>query len=416
MQSGLVGTMVGMSAYAFAAFALTSVLYSLIVVAASVAVCRRKSPVVSRPPASVLVPLCGVAPALRGNLDALRAALRPGDELLVGSARPGDPAIGLAREVLGNDPRARIVVGSGSQATNPKVATLVALERLVTREVVVLVDSDVRLSRALLDGLIAPLADPRTGLATALYRGVPSGSVASRLEALSINVDFVPSVLVSHWLHGRIDFALGAANAVRREALRAIGGIASLGEVLADDHILGRKVARAGYRVTIAPVCVPIWLDSPLRTTLARLLRWSRTYRACRPSGYAGTFLSHHGVTSAMAALGLAIPGGAVAVGPAVLLLASVLVVRTTTGLVAHVLVAGQDADFRSMPLLVVRDLVGSALFIGAWSGRGVTWGNVRYRVAPDGTLHRRATGLAREADATHPGTSTRPARTGVRA
>src|SRR5262245_48372230 len=119
MQSGLVEMSVRIGAYAFAALALASVLYSLVVVVAAVAMCGRQSPVVSRPPASVLVPLCGVPPGLRGNLEALRAALGPGDELLVGSARPGDPAIAVAREVLANDPRARIVAGSDSQATNP---------------------------------------------------------------------------------------------------------------------------------------------------------------------------------------------------------------------------------------------------------------------------------------------------------
>lgn len=392
MIRALLGATLGLVTNGLTVLALTSMLYQVIVVAASAASRRRRRPPSPRPRTSVLVPLCGVQPSLRGNLQALRAALRTGDELLVGAARPDDPAIVLAQEVLGDEPRARIVAGSGSRsrATNPKVATLVTLERLATRETVVLVDSDVRLDSALLDGLVAPLAEPRTGLSTALYRGVPSGSFASRLEALSINMDFVPSVLVAHLLGGGIDFALGAANALRREVLAAIGGIASLGEVLADDHILGKRVSQAGYRVAIAPVCVPIWLDSPLRDTLSRLLRWCRTYRVCQPTGYGATLLSHHGVTCAVMALALrTLSSGSTSA--AVALLGSILLVRSASGLIAHALVAGRDADVRSLPLLGLRDLVASGLFIAAWSGTDVTWRGTRYHVTRDGILHRRA-------------------------
>lgn len=369
---------------------LTSMLYYVLEVLAALIVCRRRPSAGMRPRASVLVPLCGIQSSLRGNLEALCGALGPEDELLVGTARPADPAVALAREILAHEARARIVAGSGSRATNPKVATLAALERLVTREIVVLVDCDVRLDATLLDGLVEPLADPRVGLATALYRGEPSGSLASHLEALSINMDFVPSVLVSHMLGDGIDFALGAANAVRREVLTAIGGIVSLGEMLADDHVLGKRVSQAGYRVVIAPVCAPIWLDSSLGDTLTRLLRWCRTYRVCRPAGYAATLVSHHGVTCATMALGLAILGGGGSIRAATALLASVLLVRMTSGLVAHSRVAGRNADVRSLLLLGLRDLVGSALFVAAWTGRGVTWRGTRYDVAHDGTLHRR--------------------------
>ena len=371
---------------------ITSICYYVMVVLAALIVSRARRLRGTRPRASILVPLCGSQPSLRTNLEALRGALGPGDELLIGSAWPEDPAIPQAREILGDDERVRIIAGSRWQATNPKIATLVTLERLATREIIVLVDSDVLLDAALLDGLVSPLADPRTGLATALYRGVPSGSLASRLEALWINMDFVPSVLVVHLLGGGIDFALGAANATRREVLAAIGGIATLGEVLADDHVLGKRVSQAGYRVTIASVCVPIWLDSSLRDTLARLLRWCRTYRACRPAGYAATVISHHGVACATIALGLTALGvGRFPGAPA--LLATVLAIRMTSGLVVHRLLAGRDADLRSLPLLWVRDLLATALFVTAWSGRGVTWRGRRYQVDADGTLHRLASG-----------------------
>jgi ceramide glucosyltransferase len=391
-MSMLLGSTVRLAVGVLTVLTFTSMLYGVLVAVAAFAARRYRRSPGPRRPASVLVPLCGDHPSLRGNLEALRAALAPGDELLLGAARPDDPALAVARGILAGEGRARIVAGTTSRATNPKVATLAALEPLVTRGTVVLVDADVRLSAALLDGLLAPLAEAGTGLVTALYRGVPSGSLASRLEALTINVDFVPSVLVAHLLGGGIDFALGAANAARRDVLEAIGGIVGLGEVLADDHVLGKRVSQAGYRVTIAPVCVPICLDSSPRDTLARLVRWCRTYRVCQPAGYAATLVLHHGVACATAALGLAALGGG-SIHAAAMRLTALLLLRTITGLLAHLLIAGRDADVRSLPLLGVRDLVGSVLFLAAWSGRRVTWGGTQFYVARDGTLRRRQPG-----------------------
>ncbi|MEZ0230043.1 MAG: glycosyltransferase, partial [Planctomycetota bacterium] len=277
----------------------------------------------------------------------------------------------------------RVVAGSSSRATNRKVATLVALEPYARRDVIVLVDSDVRLDAETL-GRLAGAVTSEVGLATALYRGAPAGSLSSRIEALAINADFVPSVLVAHLLGGGIRFALGAANAIRREALQAIGGFASLGEVLADDHLLGKRIASTGRRVTIAPVCVPIEQDSSARDTFARLLRWCRTYRACQPVGYAATVFSHHGIAASLAAASAAQLAGSSAFW---LLAAGTVALRLVTAAVAHAAIAGREADLASLPLLPVRDLVATALFIRAWLGRTVTWRGRRFRVAPDGTL-----------------------------
>jgi ceramide glucosyltransferase len=363
------------ASYVFATLAVTSCLYFVLSAVASLkarTALRAKTP--ERPPLSLLMPLCGKEPRLRDNLESALRALHPGDELVVGAADANDPAIEVARTL--SDPRLRVVAGSSSRATNRKVATLVALELHATKEMIVLADSDVRLDPTVLDRLAGSAGH---GMATALYRGIPSGSLASRIEALAINTDFMPSVLVASLLAGGIEFGLGAANALRRDALQAIGGFASLGEVLADDHQLGRKVKAAGFPVTIAPVCVAIVQDSSTGATLSRLLRWCRTYRVCQPVGYAATVFSHHGIAASLVATALAPALWPIAAGTVAL--------RVVTALVAHAAVAGREADFASLPLLPVRDLVGTALFVLAWTGRTVTWRGRRFRVAADGTL-----------------------------
>lgn len=366
------------TSYAFAGLALTSSLYFVLATFAALrarALLRSATP--SRSPVSLLVPLCGAEPRLHANLLAALEALGPEDELIVGTANGDDPALAVARGI--EDERLRVVAGSASRATNRKVATLVALEPHATRDVIVLADSDVRIDATMLARLAGSVGPSGHALATALYRGAPSGSFASRIEALAINADFVPSVLVADLLAGGIQFALGAANAVRRDALAAIGGFASLGEVLADDHHLGKRIVAAGFSMTIAPVCVPIVQESRLRDTFARLLRWCRTYRVCQPAGYAATAFSHHGVAASLAAT---------AAWPTLWpLAAATIALRIVTATVAHMAIAGRAADLSSMPLLPFRDLIATALFSLAWLGRTVTWRGRRFRVATDGTL-----------------------------
>ena len=57
----------------------------------------------------------------------------------------------------------------------------------------------------------------------------------------------------AHYVEG-IRFALGAAMALTRRALLASGGFAPLADYLADDFLLGRRVAAAGLQVRLLPM------------------------------------------------------------------------------------------------------------------------------------------------------------------
>src|SRR5262249_27699127 len=61
---------------------ITSMCYYALVVVAALVVSRGRRLRGTRPRASILVPLCGSQPSLHANLEAFRAALGPGDELL----------------------------------------------------------------------------------------------------------------------------------------------------------------------------------------------------------------------------------------------------------------------------------------------------------------------------------------------
>jgi ceramide glucosyltransferase len=315
-------------------------------------------------------------------------SLRVGDELLVGAADPEDTGLKIVRSALGDDPRVLFVEAPPGHAGNRKVLALDAMFHRAQHGILVLADSDIRLEREALERLVAPLtASPEVGLATALYRVAAGSSWGRRLEAATIHTEFVCNVLAARALAGAagLRFALGAANAVRRECVLEMGGFIALSEHLADDYELGRRVALQGRRVELAPCTVEILHTGGLCETLSRLLRWSRTYRVCRPWGYLGTAFTHHGLAAGLALLLVALPRGwhALRLGGA---LAAWLAARLAAAAAAHRLLR-TPLDPCTVLLLPVRDLLGTALFALAWVGRDVTWRGRRFRILPDGRL-----------------------------
>ena len=80
----------------------------------------------------------------------------------------------------------------------------------------------------------------------------------------------------------------------RVETLEQIGGFAAIANYLADDYQLGRHIAQLGYRIEFAPVVVETDLGGgSWGQTWRHQLRWSRTIRVSRPSGYYGYVVTH---------------------------------------------------------------------------------------------------------------------------
>ena len=138
------------------------------------------------------------------------------------------------------------LVPCGQDLPNGKVAVLAELERQARYPLLVVNDSDITVEHAYLRAVIAPLEDPDTGLVTCLYRARGT-SWPARWEALGIATDFVPSVLVAR-AAGVAEFALGSTMAFRAAELKRIGGFEAIGDYLADDYQLGRRIAGTGLQ------------------------------------------------------------------------------------------------------------------------------------------------------------------------
>jgi ceramide glucosyltransferase len=156
------------------------------------------------PPVSIVNPLSGVDDELESNLESFYRIDYPAYQVLYSFARRSDPAFSVARRVADRHPEITsvLVVDARETGGNPKVSRLSPALRHARFRHILMADGNVRVHPEFLSRAISFFANP--------------------------------SILVS------------------REALNAIGGIEALRDHLAEDYLLGRLVARAGYRVVLS--------------------------------------------------------------------------------------------------------------------------------------------------------------------
>jgi ceramide glucosyltransferase len=270
--------------------------YAVVALVAAIVWHRRRAPTNSLPlpPVTVLKPLCGAEPGLYANLRSFCEQNYPEYQIVFGVRDRADPALAVVERLVTDFPSLPIdvVVNPQLHGSNYKVSNLINMVPLARHEVLTMADSDARVGPDYLNTVTAPLLDPKVGLVTSIYRDVPTESVWSRLGAMYINEWYMPSVLIA-WLFGYQGYVSGQTMCLRRETLRAIGGLPSIANHLADDHRLGELVCGLGLRIALSPYVVRAEHHEPSCNSLTRHeLRWMRTIRALRPRSYCFLFLS----------------------------------------------------------------------------------------------------------------------------
>ncbi|HEY9142049.1 MAG TPA: bacteriohopanetetrol glucosamine biosynthesis glycosyltransferase HpnI [Bryobacteraceae bacterium] len=358
--------------------ALAAAAYYLLALIAAARWGRQPSTAVNphEPPISILKPIHGRDPGFYACIRSHAAQHYPEFEILFGVTDAGDPAIEDIESLQREFPKLPISLHVVSTtAPNAKAGVLAELARHARHEILLVNDGDIFVPPDYLRAVAAPLADAGTGLVTCLYRA-HGGSAATRMEALGIATDFAPSVLVARLL-GVAEFALGSTMAFRAETLRAIGGFESIFDYLADDYQLGRHIHQLGLHIAFADVVVETNLGAgSWRDVWRHQLRWARTIRVSRFSGYCGSIVTHATLWSLVALLAgawwAAIPALALRIAAGTWIAADVLEDPTAA---------------RSAALIPVRDLLGFAVWLAGLFGTTVEWRGLTLRLGPDGTI-----------------------------
>ena len=345
---------------------------------------RRAAPVAldRAPGVSILKPLSGLDDDLDANLESFAAIDYPAFEVLLGVASPSDPALAAARRFVARHPelRARVVVTDPEAAHNPKVAQLIGLERAATGDVYVISDSNVRVRPGYLDSLVGELSDARVGLVTSLFAGNGERSLGAALENLQLCASSVPGYVAWNAVTTR-PLTVGKSMAMRRRDLARLGGFQPIGDVLAEDHVLGRRFLDEGFLVRTSLCTVENRnVSCSVTRTLERHTRWSKLRRALNPGAFAAEPLLTPVLAATLAAT--LCPSRATAA-----MLAATWLVQTLVALVAVRVLRGDWLDWRYAPLEVLRSYVTLLCWLRACASRRIEWRGHAFTLARGSTI-----------------------------
>ncbi len=304
-------------------------------------------------------------------------------QLLFAVASPDDAALPVIRQLMADFPEHDIglAVNPAIHGPNYKVSNLINAFPQARHEIIIVCDSDIRVTPDYLQSVTSHFTDLQVGLVTSLYRTSSVHGMATALEAIGFTTEMIPNVLVALQLEG-LSFALGASMAVRREALAAIGGFEALADYLADDYQLGNKIHLAGWKLALDGCFVESMLHAEsLSSVLARQLRWARTMRISRPGGYLAS-----GITLPFPAALLAmLAAPSIKSGLAAVLL--LYLVRLTVSTIFSRRFVQDDLLPRWLWLLPFRDMLSFVTWALSFMGNKVEWRGTRFRLKPGGKI-----------------------------
>ena len=337
------------------------------------------------PPVSILIPLSGKDFEAYENYVSFCRQDYPDCQIVFGVNGENDSSIPVIRKLMTEYPDTDIalVIDATVIGENPKVNNLNNMLGKAKHEVLVLVDSDIRVEPQYLAGIVSELADERTGMVTCLYRAGKAPNFAAKLEAIGITGEFAPGVLVAWFIEG-ISFAFGATIATRKENLQTIGGFQAIADYLADDFMLGKLMSQAGFEVRLSSHIVEIVLPpSTLKSMLKHQIRWARGIKACRPWGHLGALVTH-GTTLALL-LAVVSQGSALSM----VILGVTLLTRLTVIYSIAIRKLGDRLVRENLWLVPLRDLLGFLIWCLGQVGKTVEWRERIFKLTDDGKMVR---------------------------
>jgi ceramide glucosyltransferase len=329
-------------------------------------------------PVSVLKPLRGLDPNTREAFISQFTQDHPEFEVLFGARDAADPAAIEVTRLQKEFPQApiRLIIG-GQDTPNRKVGILAELSKHARFPLRVVNDSDIKVTGTYLSRVTAPLHNSGVGVVTCLYR-VKAHNLPAAWEALGIMTDFMPSALVAP-LVGVREFGLGSTLVFRAADLERAGGFESFGDYLADDYQLAKRITGLGKRSVLSTYTVETALgDATWRGVWFHQLRWARTIRLSKGSGYAGLPLTHAGMWAL-----IALACGAFL--PAIILLS----LRVASGFLSALFVLRSPVAAAFSWLSPLWDLYSFALWLTSYTGNTVRWRDHTLAVGPDGRIAR---------------------------
>lgn len=323
---------------------------------------------------TLLRPVCGLDPLDAETLGSSFALDYPAFEVLFCVADGEDPVVALVRGLMAAHPgvSARLLIGEDRVSANPKLNNLEKGWQAAQGGVIVMADSNLLLPRDYLWQVISARGAD-VGLVSSPPVGIRPEGAWAELECAFLNSNQARVQLFADALG--FGFAQGKTLMWERAFLEARGGLAALGQRLAEDVAATKLVRGAGKRVALTqrPFAQPIGRRS-LGQVWARQLRWAKVRREGFPLLFAGEVLN--GAAAVLLA-------AAMAGGPGVAAAVAVVWYGAEAGLA---LACGWARPGRGLLMLLLRDAMLPVVWVAGWANTRIEWrGNA---MAP-GALHK---------------------------
>ncbi|WP_435009522.1 ceramide glucosyltransferase [Tundrisphaera lichenicola] len=327
------------------------------------------------PPITIYKPLKGLDEDLESCLRSFFRLDYPTYQILFCVADSDDPAIPLVQQLLAEfpDQDARLIVGCPAFGLNPKVESLAAMDRHRKHDTILISDSNVRVAPSYLRETACYLAEPGVGLVTNLFAGVEEDHSGAALENLQLNGIIAGGVATASVLG--ITCVVGKSMMLPVRVLEAIGGFASVRNLLAEDQAIGIRVRKAGYSIRLSHhVIENVNRHRSFRWFLNRHSRWFKIRRRLALS----TFVMEPMFNLAVVGLVWALSGESGLAWGGLLVLVGLGIVRDAAQ--ARRL-RGSIPRFRHLALSPIKDLFLLPVWFDALINRRIHWRGHKFLV-----------------------------------
>ncbi len=340
---------------------------------------RRTALLDALPPVTIVRPLRGVEAFSRETAISGLELDYPRYHTIFAVADPDDPVVPLIEELIGRygRDRAQLITGDVPVSANPKLNNCVKGWNAAQTDWVILADSNVMMPRDYIQRMLASWRED-TGLVCSTPAGSRPQGFWAELECAFLNT------FQARWQyageacgHG---FAQGKSMLWNKPFLDAQGGIAVLGEEIAEDAAATKLVRRAGKHVHLVgqPFEQPLGQRS-LYDVVQRQFRWARLRRVTFLPFFLPEILSGPLLPVILAAVALPAFGYSPWLAPLLVLL------PWYAAELALAWGVGWYLSWRMPLALLIRDIVFPGVWVYAFIAGEVSWRGNAMKIKTDG-------------------------------
>ncbi|MCH2050536.1 MAG: glycosyltransferase [Trichodesmium sp. ALOHA_ZT_67] len=335
-----------------------------------------------QPPVTVLKPIRGIEKNLKSNLHTITIQDWPEYQVIYSIQDPQDSALPILDELQAevDNQKISVVIDNKQAGANGKVNNLLGAIAQARHQIIIISDSDTNLKPDYIKNIISPLSNPNVGAVCTLFKVKSAYRWFEKMELLTINADFIPSVIFAA-VTGASNACLGPSIAISRSTLQELGGLESLADYLVEDYELGRRVWTSGKKMVLLPYTIDVTVDlKNWQEWWTHQVYWDQNTYLARPWPFIATIL--------IRAVPFAILFAIVRMGDLLGLgvLGFTLALRLfSAGITLKEL---KDVEgFQSLYLLPLRDTFGLIFWFLALTKRTVVWRGVKYKLVDHGKM-----------------------------